>query len=325
MKERVLAVLKSNNDYVSGQELCDSLGVSRTAVWKVINSLKDSGYEIESVRNRGYRLVSCPNVLYANEIKTMLDTKWFGNKIYYFEEIDSTNNEIKRNADQEDEGLLAIAEKQTAGKGRRGRTWESPSGTGIWMSFLLKPHMGPDKISMVTLVAALACAKAITEVTGLDARIKWPNDIVINGKKIVGILTEMSAEIDYINYVVVGIGINANTEFFPEEIAETASSLKIEGGGEVSRSAIVAAFGKYFEKYYKTFEEDESLVGLREAYEALLVNKDNEVAILEGDSRRVGRAVGINNLGELVFEGEDGNVENIRAGEVSVRGIYGYV
>ena len=326
MREELLKMLKETENYISGQELCERLSVSRTAVWKAVNSLKEVGYEIEAVTNKGYRLISSPDVLLSDEIKSLLDTEWFGKEIIYMEEVDSTNNEIKRQADKEIvHGMLVISDSQTAGRGRRGRNWNSPPGTGIWMSHLLKPDLEPSKASMITLVAALACAKAIRDNTGLEALIKWPNDIVVNGHKVVGILTELSAETDYINYVVVGIGINANMTEFPEEIKATATSLRMESGHAVHRSAIVATYGKYFEYYYDKFISASNLSGLREEYEELLVNKGRAVLILGSGGEEKGIATGINDMGELLVEGEDGQVKNIYAGEVSVRGIYGYV
>lgn len=326
MKEKVLAVLKKTDGYVSGQELCGQLGVSRTAVWKAVNALKEAGYEIESVRNRGYRLKSCPDVLLSEEIKSILDTEWFGSKILYFDKIDSTNSEIKRQAEQDaPEGTLAIAEYQSAGRGRRGRSWDSPSGSGIWMSFLIKPDIKPEHAPMITLLAAMACASAVREVTGLDAVIKWPNDIVINGRKITGILTEMSTEMETISYVVVGIGINANMTEFPEDISKTATSLAIEYGEPVSRSRIVAAFGHFFEEYYRVFLEDLNMSRLKTAYEAMLVNKGAQVAVIGKEETLTRTALGINDEGELLVEDDEHNITAVRAGEVSVRGIYGYV
>lgn len=325
MKEQVLSILKTNKDYVSGQELSDRLSVSRTAIWKAINALKEQGYEIDSVRNRGYRLIACPDVLFSEEIKSLLTTKWLGRKILFFDETDSTNNEIKRIADYNKEGILAIAEHQSAGKGRRGRTWESPAGSGIWMSFLLRPCVTPDKASQITLIAALAAAEAIRKVTGLEAYIKWPNDIVVNNKKIVGILTEMSTQIDYINYVVVGIGINVNTEEFPKDISAYASSLKIEGGKNVSRSRIVAELLESFEKHYETFCTDGNLSGIKDEYESMLINRGKDVIIIEKDTQIVRKALGIDQSGELLVQDEYGNITAVFSGEVSVRGLYGYV
>lgn len=326
MRDQILALLKESKDFVSGQELCERFSVSRTAVWKAINALKDAGYEVEAIRNKGYRLVASPDVLLSDEIKSLLETKWFGRKILYFDSIDSTNNEIKRQAEKElVPGMLAIAEEQTAGRGRRDRNWVSPPGTGIWMSFPVKPDLPPYKAPMITLVTALAVAKAIEEETGLEALIKWPNDIVVNGHKITGILTEMSAEMTSIHYVVIGIGINVNTEEFPEEIRETASSLYIEGGNRIKRSRLVASFGKYFEKYYEMFCEAGNLSTIRPEYEERLVNKDKEVFIIEKDNKIKRTAIGIGDEGELIVKDEAGNEEKIIAGEVSVRGIYGYV
>lgn len=326
MRDQILALLKESKDFVSGQELCERFSVSRTAVWKAINALKDAGYEVEAVRNKGYRLVASPDVLLSDEIKSLLETKWFGRKILYFDSIDSTNNEIKRQAEKElVPGMLAIAEEQTAGRGRRERNWVSPPGTGIWMSFPVRPDLPPYKAPMITLVTALAVAKAIEEETGLEALIKWPNDIVVNGHKITGILTEMSAEMTSIHYVVIGIGINVNTEEFPEDIRETASSLYIEGGNRIKRSRLVASFGKYFEKYYEMFCEAGNLSTIRSEYEERLVNRNKEVYIIEKDNKIKRTAIGIGDEGELIVKDEAGNEEKIIAGEVSVRGIYGYV
>lgn len=326
MKDEILSVLRETADYVSGEELCRRLGVSRTAVWKAVNGLKEKGYVIESVRNRGYKLIETPDVLLGEEIKSILDTDWLAHDILYFDSIDSTNNEIKRQAEAgAKEGILAIAECQTAGRGRRGRTWESPAGTGIWMSFLLKPDISPEKAPMITIIAALSCAGAVNEVTGLKAGIKWPNDIVINGKKLTGILTEMSAETDCVNYVVVGIGINANMTEFPEDIRATATSLAIEAGHRVSRSTVVAEFLKNFEKYYGIFIKDGNLSGLKAEYEAESVNMNRQVAVITSGGELIRKAVGINDEGELLVEDDEGNVTSVRSGEVSVRGIYGYV
>lgn len=326
MREKVLSMLKEHDDYISGQELSERLEVSRTAVWKAVNALRAEGYAIESIPNRGYHLTSCPDVLLSEEIKSHLKTKVLGNKILHFDTIDSTNNEVKRLAEQgAEEGLIVIAEEQTAGRGRRGRTWSSPPGCGIWMSILLRPELTPWEVSSVTLVSALACAKAIRDELGLDALIKWPNDIVINGKKAVGILTEMSAEQEAVNYVVLGVGMNANISEFPEEISNTATSFLIESGSRINRSLMVAKFVMYFEKYYEIFCNDKTLTGIKAEYEKLLVNKDRDVFITEASGTVKRRALGINDKGELVVENDTGERYTVRAGEVSVRGIYGYV
>lgn len=326
MKEKVLKLLKEYRGFISGQELCESLNVSRTAIWKIMNNLKSEGYHIEAVQNKGYKLVSCPDTLVPEEIRSMIKTSWFGSDISYYDTIDSTNNEVKRQAENgAKQGLLVIAEEQTLGRGRRGRNWTSPKGQGIWMSFLIKPDILPTDASMLTLVAALAMTSALRDVANINAEIKWPNDIVANGKKLCGILTEMSTETDAVNYVVVGVGVNVNTDGFPEDIAATASSVFLETGEKVSRSRIVAEFGQNFERYYKIFLQNCDLSELVDEYNSYLVNTGREIYVIEGQNKTVMRALGINERGELLAIAEDGTVKSIIAGEVSVRGIYGYV
>lgn len=325
MKKEILTCLKETDGYVSGQELCDRLGVSRTAVWKVIGQLREEGYEIEAVRSRGYRLCSAGDVLSEAEIASVLETKNLGRNLRFFDEIDSTNNELRRIAENgAPDGTLAIAEIQTAGKGRRGRAWTSPRGSGIWMSFLLRPDFAPEYASMLTLVTAMAVEKGIRQQTGLDCQIKWPNDIVLNGRKICGILTEMSTEEDSIRYVVVGIGINVNTKEFPEEISKTATSLVIETGHPVRRAPLVASILKAWEEYYETYKKTLDLSLLKEEYNARLVNLGREVKVLAPKGDYVGVSGGITDTGELIVE-VDGEKREVMSGEVSVRGVYGYV
>lgn len=326
MKTQILRILRNASDYVSGQELCERLGVSRTAVWKVINKLKDEGYEIEAVKNKGYRIVSYPDIVTESEIESRLTTKWAGRRVLYFEETDSTNNQAKLAAENGAEhGTLAVAEHQSAGKGRRGRSWSSPRGTGIFMSLILKPDLRPEYASMLTLVTALSVSRALEEVTELKPMIKWPNDLVVNRKKVTGILTEMSAELEQIHYVVIGIGINANIEEFPEELKETATSLCIEAGRKFSRAALIAAFLKYFEEDFERFEKTSDLSLLIEEYNQRLINRGNIVRILDPAGEYTGKAIGVNEKGGLVVEREDHRIEVITSGEVSVRGVYGYV
>ena len=313
---------------MSGQQLCEEFQVSRTAVWKVIEQLKAEGYQIEAVRNKGYRLTCSPDVMSKAEIESLMKTKWAGHPVIYHDQVDSTNTQAKRLGEElarDGHGTLVVADLQTAGKGRRGRSWESPSGASIYMSILLRPDILPDQAPMLTLVMAQSVAEAVQELTGAEVGIKWPNDIVLNGKKICGILTEMSAEIDYINYVVIGVGVNVNTPDFPEELVETATSLKIELGQSVKRSALIAAVMKRFEENYETFIRTGDLSGIQDQYNSLLVNRDRDVRVLEPGHEYNGHALGINSTGELLVEKEDGTTAEIFAGEVSVRGIYGYV
>ena len=297
-------------------------------MWKVINQLKEEGYQVEAVRNKGYRIIESPDVLTREELAVQIGdaTRWAGQEIVCFTETDSTNVRARKLGENgAAHGTLVVAEQQTAGRGRRGRGWESPAGSSIYMSLLLRPEFLPNKAPMLTIVMAYSVATALREQTGLDFRIKWPNDIVLNGKKVVGILTEMSTEIEYINHVVIGVGINVNTEAFPEEICATATSIRRESGKTWRRAELIAAILRQFEVQYERFVKEEDLAYLREAYDAILVNCNREVRILgEKDGYRA-VALGIDDQGELLVRKEDGTVTSVYAGEVSVRGIYGYV
>ncbi|MCI8667711.1 MAG: biotin--[acetyl-CoA-carboxylase] ligase [Dorea sp.] len=325
MKSEILRLLKECDGYLSGQQLCDHFQVSRTAVWKVIEQLKKEGYQIEAVRNKGYRLVGSPDVLSKAEIESLVQTKWAGRRVVYYEETDSTNIRAKDAGEKGGEhGTLFIAERQAAGKGRRGRAWESPAGTSIYMTLLLHPDFLPGKAPQLTLLMGVAVAEAIRQVTGLNAVIKWPNDIIFHGKKLCGILTEMSTEIGCINYVVIGVGINVNQETFPEEIKDKATSLRLETGGRLRRAELIAAVMERFEVYYETFLKTKDLSGVRERYNRLLVNRNQEVKVIEPGNEYEAYAIGINDTGELLVRTKDGE-RAIFAGEVSVRGVYGYV
>lgn len=326
MKEEILRLLRSADGYISGQELCNRFGVSRTAVWKAINQLKEAGYEIEAQQNKGYRLMAAPDLMTEAEIKSLMHTDWVAKEVLYFDTIDSTNTKAQELAEKGyPSGTLVVADKQESGKGRRGRSWVSPSGTGIFMTLMIKPDINPNNASMLTLVAALAVAKAITSVTGEEALIKWPNDIVVNGKKVCGILTEMNAQFDYINHIVVGIGINVHNESFPEEISQMASSLMIEAGGKrFHRAQIIAETMSYFEQYYDTFLQTQDLSALVREYDELLVNMNKAVRVLDPKEPFDGKAMGITPKGELIVDTWESR-KLVSSGEVSVRGIYGYV
>lgn len=326
MKAEILTLLRNSREYVSGQDLCARFGVSRTAVWKAINQLKEEGYEIEALQNKGYILRSYPDILSKNEIASRLGTKWVGKNLYYYEDTDSTNADAMRLGEEGAEhGTLVVANHQNKGRGRRGRVWQSPVGTTISMSFLVKPEIAPGKASMLTLVMALAVAKGIEEACDLSTAIKWPNDILVNGKKVCGILTEMKAEMDYIHGVIIGVGINVNVESFPEELQSMATSLILEKGRKVSRAEVIERVAENFEEYYEKFMETEDLSLLRDLYEERLISKGKSVKVLDPQGEYTGISKGITDTGELVVETQDGKEQQVYAGEVSVRGIYGYV
>ena len=339
MKTKILNVLRKSDGYVSGQALCNMLGVSRTAVWKVINQLKEEGYVIEAVQNKGYHITQYPDILTSSEIMSQLtcvdtgSTTGIIREVVYYDETDSTNNEAKRAAERDNaaDGTLYITESQTGGRGRRGRNWVSPAGSGIWMSLLLRPDISPVNASMLTIVAAMAVQEAIHKVLtedGHDAecRIKWPNDIVLDKKKICGILTEMSAEPEHVNYVVTGIGINVNTTEFADEIKDMASSIFVQTGVRIKRSHVVAQFAHDFTEYFNRFIKTQDLSLLVDDYNKMLINAGKTVRIEEKGDAYTAEAYGIDNEGRLIVKVDDtGEEKKIIAGEVSVRGLYGYV
>lgn len=326
MKSKILTLLRESDSYLSGQELCEKFGVSRTAVWKAINQLKKDGYEIEAVQNKGYKLVALPDVLSKEELVSRIKTKWAGRQVVYYPKTGSTSLDAKRLAEEgAPHGTLVVANYQDAGKGRRGRSWDSPEGMNIYFSLLLKPDFSPEKASMLTLVMALSVAEAIEKESACTPYIKWPNDLVISGKKICGILTEMTLEEEYIQSIVIGVGINLLQKEFPEEMKHTATSILLETGTGPVRSSMIVNVMEAFEANYQIFLEDLSLVNLKEAYEKRLVNLGKVVKIIDPKGEWCGKALGINSQGELLVEKEDGTTMNIYAGEVSVRGVYGYV
>lgn len=332
IKTSILRMIRQSSGYVSGQSLCEALGVSRTAVWKYVNQLKEEGYEFDAVSNKGYRIVKYPDIITREEIESMLPEGLAVTNVVYYHETDSTNTRAKQAAeDGEKSGTLFITECQTGGRGRRGRTWESPAGSGIWMSLLLRPEIKPFDASMLTIVAAMGMKDAIEEIIGAGAgqggihcKIKWPNDIVLGDRKICGMLTEMSAETDWINYVVIGIGVNVNTTEFDDSIKDTASSILLQTGSSVKRSDVVVAFARHFSRYYDEFLKKCNLSGLADDYNKALINVGRDVKIVERDGSFVAKAVGIDETGSLIVE-KDGDTIRIVAGEVSVRGLYGYV
>lgn len=326
MKTEILRFLKEAQDYLSGQELCEQLGVSRTAVWKVIRQLQEEGYEIEAVRNRGYRLADSGDVFTEAELESVISTRVAGRNLVFLDMVDSTNTRAKQLAEAgAPDGTLVVAETQSSAKGRRGRSWMAPSGSGVWFSLLLRPKIAPEHASMLTLVAAMAVEKGIRDLAGIEGRIKWPNDIVIEGKKICGILTEMSADMDDVNHVVVGIGINANIREFPKELRDKATSLLLVSGQMVRRAALLNAVLLAWEEYYGKYLQTEDLSLLAAEYNTRLAGLGGMVRVLAPKREYTGISRGINHKGELLVEREDGTVTEVMSGEVSVRGIYGYV
>ena len=322
------------------------LGVSRTAVWKNIQKLKEEGYPIEAVTNKGYRLLSVgeADIFDREQIAAKLKTAWAGRPLIYREETGSTNDDIFALAAQGyPHGTLLVASRQTAGKGRRGRTWISPREGNIYMSILLKPDLPPDVTPMLTVVMALSVYQASLDVVSAQdasseedaARcrfgIKWPNDIVVSVdggpyRKLCGILTEMRMEDREISAITIGIGLNVNQTEFASEIAENATSYSLALGRKINRAALTAWTWNHFEENYNLFAQTQDFSKLHDAYEEGLVNKGRAVHVLDPRAPFTGTAVGINLQGELLVQPDDGSqVRTIASGEVSVRGVQGYV
>ncbi len=309
MKYKILELLKENKDFVSGQEIAHKFNVSRTAIWKNISRLKEEGYNIVSVSNRGYKLEGFTDILNENEIKYR--------PLRCFSELDSTNNMAKELAYGGCErGMLVVCDSQSAGKGRLGRSWQSKKGEGLYMSVVLRPDILPSEAPQLTLVAGIACVKAINYVTGLDCRIKWPNDVIVNGKKLVGILTEMNAEIEMVKYVVTGIGINVNNEYFSDEIKEKATSIYIETGEKYKRGEIADRVMTEFKALYNVFCS-KGFEALMEEYNSMCINVGMKVRTF-GRKEIQGVAKGVNKNGELLIQTDKG-IETVLSGEVSLR------
>ena len=271
-------------------------------------------------------MISNPDILNKQEITQHLQTKWAGQEVVFFPETGSTNEEARLLAGQGAvHGTLVVADSQTVGKGRRGRSWHTSKSTSIAMSLILKPKLEAEYASMLTLLQAMAVADTVEEICGLKARIKWPNDILVNEKKVCGILTELNLEKTEISSIIIGTGINVNQESFPEEIAEIATSLKMETKESQSRAKLIGRINEHFEGYFEQFMKTKDLSGIVDLYNAYLISKGRQVKVLDPKGEFAGEALGINGLGELLVRKSDGKVVNIYAGEVSVRGIYGYV
>lgn len=260
-----------------------------------------------------------------NEILNQLDTAWTGKPFLWFPMLDSTNEYGKKLGMKETvHGTLIVADGQTSGKGRRGRLWESPVGENLYMSLCVEPEFPAERTAGLTLVMALAVSEAIREVTGMNAGIKWPNDLVIRGKKICGILTELCFR-GNTPVVVIGVGINVNSTKFPEGLDQTAGSLILEAGKEICREQLLAAVLDKFEAFYGQYEKTQDLTLLRESYESRLVNIGKEVCVLDPKGSFCAVSEGITKTGSLIVVRQDGVRQEISSGEVSVRGIYGYV
>lgn len=322
MREKLIELLSQADDYISGQELSSQLGVSRQAIWKAINSLKAQGYVIDSITRKGYRLVSYPKHLNINAIKNHLNTELIGKKLIVLDSVASTNDYLKNlGLEGVESGTLVVAREQTKGKGRLGRVWQTSKDDGLACSFLLRPQLAPSEIVGITPLVGLAVCKALRDYTKLDCKIKWPNDIIIGNKKLVGILTELSADFFTVEYTVTGIGINVNNKHFQNEIAHKATSLFIQTGTQIDSNELLAVVIKYIEQEFldNNLRFNEKVI---EEYTALCATIGRNVSFFRNSQQLSGVAEKIDSRGELVVRLEDGTECTVNSGEVTVQGIY---
>jgi BirA family biotin operon repressor/biotin-[acetyl-CoA-carboxylase] ligase len=322
MDEEILQLLRDHSsDFLSGENISRRLKVSRTAVWKRIQGLRGLGYEIEASTRSGYRLIRSPDLLTPSEINPILKTKWIGKRIHHFQNLDSTNSKAYELAlDGAQEGEVVIAESQEKGKGRLGRQWFSPPFLNVYVSLILRPKISPHQASLVTLMAAVATADAIRSFSGLLPLIKWPNDILLRGRKVAGLLNEIHSEADRIHFVILGIGVNLNTDekMFSKEIRNVGTSLKIETGQTVSRKDFLQYLFLELERWYARFSEEGSAVILK-AWRDRAHIKGKQVKVTSFGETLVGRAIDIDSDGALILETKDGEHKRVLAGDIEYK------
>jgi len=316
---KILSLLRASSDqYISGQEISAVLHVSRAAVWKQIKVLREMGFEIESKHSQGYRLLSAPDLLLAAEIENGLDGQLIGQKVVSFSETDSTNVQARRLAENGAlEGTVVIAEQQSSGRGRLGRRWESPFGVNIYCSVILRPEIPIQKAPQLTFLSAVAVAETLNKNCSLSAEVKWPNDILVKGAKISGLLNEMSAETEKIHFVILGIGINLNmtADQFPDELNYPATSALIETGKTIDRQQFLQTFLQYLDSYYAEFLE-RGFAPIRRRWESLSGIMNLQVEVDQGGEKLQGTVVGLDSEGALRLQLEGGQIKTILTGDV---------
>ncbi len=319
-KAKLLVRMKAHpGEWVSGEWLSHEFGVSRSALWKHVGSLKRKGYEIESSPKKGYRLHWAPDLLLPHEIQERLNTEALGPiRAVVVEETDSTNRQAKDLAIHgAPEGTVVIAERQTQGRGRRGRDWFSPEGEGIYCSLLLRPKISPAEISGITLMTGVAVAELLQREAQIPARIKWPNDILVGGRKIAGILTEVTTEMDRVEFAIVGLGLNVNTPRpgFPPSLRQKATSLLIETGKSFSRTDLLRAYLQGFDHYYAIFRK-QGLAPILERWKMLTEMMGKQVQVDLLGNRIAGEALDIDRNGALILRDSEGEIHRILSGDV---------
>ncbi|MDR6717865.1 biotin--[acetyl-CoA-carboxylase] ligase [Paenibacillus sp. 2003] len=312
-------LLNAEGRFVSGEEISRNLSISRTAVWKHVNKLRDMGYEFEAVSRKGYRLVTKPDSIDATGLQLALDTTVFGRKAVLLASTLSTQGDVLKLAEQgQAEGAVVIAEEQTGGRGRFGRQWFSPPGKGIWMSVLMRPDLPLQHTPQLTLLTGVAVCRAVRACSGADAGIKWPNDLLIDGRKVCGILLESTVEDHEVRYCIAGIGVDVNfdPEDYPEDLTTIATSLKMETGQSVDRTKLTAAILTELEQLYFLYQK-EGFGVISALWEALSVSMNREITVTNPHGVIEGKAIGLDPSGALIVEKHDGEHTLIISGEIS--------
>lgn len=321
LDQRILELFRAKHGgIVSGEELSGALQVSRTAVWKHIKSLKDIGYRIEAIPSQGYRLVASPDILVPAEIEADLSSTVIGRRLICFRETGSTNEVAFKLAEEgAEEGTVVVAEAQRHGKGRLGRRWESPAGVNLYCSVILRPPILPPCAAQLTFLSTVAVARAIAATTSLHPSIKWPNDLLVNGLKVAGLLNEMSAETEKVNFIVLGIGVNINMrrDQFPADLRHPATSLFLEEGQPVSRHAFTRSLLEALDALYDTYLA-RGYEPVRKEWLARCNFIGRQVRITFQEKELAGMAQGIDQDGALLVRLPDGKVERVLAGDVTI-------
>ncbi len=322
---KILSALRANPDGVSGAQLAEQLAISRAAIWARMDDLRQAGYDIAASPHFGYKLVSAPDALHADDLLARLAEtagssreRIIGRDIRVFQETNSTNDVVEKLArDGVKEGVVVFAESQTKGRGRLGRKWLSPPRKGLWFSVLLRPDFQPQETTQLTVVSATALRRAIKTVCGLAAEIKWPNDLLIGGKKVAGILTEMSAEVDRVRHVILGIGVDVNQTAaeFPVELRKLATSLRLEAGAEISRAELATEILRELDFDYARVNAGTFSV-VADEWEAACVTIGKNVTVHVGDRKFRGHAESLDDDGALLVRTEYGHLERILGGDV---------
>ncbi|MFK5927797.1 MAG: biotin--[acetyl-CoA-carboxylase] ligase [Desulfuromusa sp.] len=316
---KILSLLRASSEqYMSGQEISGFLNISRAAVWKQVKVLRELGFEIESKHSQGYRLLTAPDLLLAAEIENGLNCQLVGQSVISFPETDSTNLQARRLAEDGGlEGTVVVADRQSAGRGRLGRHWESPSGVNLYCSILLRPEIPVQQAPQLTFLSAVAVAETLNNVCQLSAQVKWPNDILVNGAKISGLLNEMSAETEQIHFVILGIGINLNmtSDQFPQQLNYPATSVLLETGQPVDRLFFLRTFLQCLDSYYLEFLQ-EGFIPIRRRWEKLCNMMNIRVEVNQQTRKLQGTVVGLDPEGALRLQLDNGHVERILAGDV---------